>query len=60
MPRQDGIGSRAPTHVVALCGWWWTCHVDVAHTRDLQAHLLVIASKLLMELKWLMLNKHKR
>ena len=40
MPRQDGIGSRAPTLVVALCRWWWTCHVDVAHTRVLQAHLL--------------------
>ena len=22
MPKQDGIGSRAPTHVVALCRWW--------------------------------------
>ena len=36
MPRQDGIGSRAPTLVVALCRWWWTCHVGVAHTRVLQ------------------------
>ena len=39
MPRQDGIGSRAPTLVVALCRWWWTCHVDVPHTRFLQANL---------------------
>ena len=37
MPKQDGIGSRAPTLVVALCRWWWTCHVDVPHTRVLQA-----------------------
>ena len=40
MPRQDGIGSRAPTLVVALRRWWWTRHVDDAHTRVPQAHLL--------------------
>ena len=37
MPRQDGTESRGPTLEVALCRWWWTCHVDVAHTRILQA-----------------------
>ena len=38
MPRQDGIGYKAPTLVVALCKWWWICHADVAHTRILQAY----------------------
>ena len=37
MPRQDGTESRGPTLEVALCRWWWTCHVDVAHTHVLQA-----------------------
>ena len=36
-PGRMSIGSRAPTLVVALCRWWWTCHVDVPHTRVLQA-----------------------
>ena len=40
MPKQDGIRSRAPTLVVTLCWWWWTWHVDVAHTRVLQAHFV--------------------
>ena len=43
MPRQDGIGSRAPTTGVALCRWW-TCHVDVAHAHILQAYLLSLLS----------------
>ena len=55
MSMQDGIGCRAPTLVVALCRWWWTCHVDVARTRLRQAHLVdsrghavVLASRSLM------------